>query len=118
VTHDRISLRNVRAYGKHGADPRERDHAQALDLDLELELDLSRARASDELSDTLDYAALHALVTRVVGQRSYLLLERLGDELLTEIMHDARVSAASVTIAKPELLAGATPSVTLHRRRS
>ena len=115
---DRITLRNVRAYGKHGADPRERDPAQPLDLDLELALDLSRARASDSLADTLDYAALHTLVTRIVAELSYQLLERLGEELLVEIMRDPRVSAARVTIAKPKLLAGATPAVSVQRTRT
>jgi dihydroneopterin aldolase len=115
--HDRIALRGVRAYGKHGANPGERDHPQPLDVDLELDLDLSAARTSDALDDTLDYAALHALVTGVVRDRSYRLLERLGDELLREIMHDVRVVAARVTIAKPALLGGATPAVTLHARR-
>jgi dihydroneopterin aldolase len=115
---DSIAVRNIRAYGKHGANPGERDFVQAFDIDLELDVDLRAARASDALADTLDYAALHALVVRTVRERSHQLLERLGDEILAEILRDERVAAARLTLAKPGLLAGATPSVTLHARRT
>lgn len=115
--NDRIELRGIRAYGRHGANPGERDHPQAFDLDLTLELDLGAARRSDVLADTLDYAALHATIVRLVRERSYALLERLGDEILSEIMRDPRVATAALTLAKPALLAGATPAVTLRASR-
>jgi dihydroneopterin aldolase len=82
-----------------------------------LELDLSAARKSDALTDTLDYSTLHATVVRLVRERSYNLIERLGADLLDAILADPRVLRASVRIAKPELLAGATPAVILHAAR-
>jgi dihydroneopterin aldolase len=117
MSGDRIEIRGLRAYGRHGANPGERDHAQAFDIDLELELDLSAARTSDELADTLDYAALHADVLELVRARSYALLERLGDEVVRTLLRDPRVRAASVRIAKPNLLGGATPAVTVRAER-
>jgi dihydroneopterin aldolase len=117
VSRDAIALRGIRAHGRHGANAGERDAAQPLDLDLELELDLSAARRSDDLRDTIDYDALHASVVDLVGRRSYRLLERLADEVAALVLADARVRAVSVTIAKPRLLAGATPSVTVRAAR-
>jgi len=117
VNLDTIAVRGIRAYGKHGANPGERDFVQAFDVDLELEVDLTAARASDDLADTLDYAALHGLILRAVRERSYRLLERLGDEILSEILRDERIASACLTIAKPRLLGGATPAVTLRARR-
>ena len=117
MTGDTIAVRAIRAYGKHGANPGERDHVQPFDIDVELEIDLAAARRSDALDDTLDYAALHANVVRLVGDRSYRLLERLGDDILRDIMRDERVRAVRLTIAKPALLAGATPSITFLERR-
>jgi dihydroneopterin aldolase len=114
---DRISLRGIRAYGKHGALPRERDHPQLFAIDLELEVDIARARVSDALADTLDYALIHARTVALVRDRSYALLERLADELAEMLLRDERVACATVTVAKPELLDGATPSVTVHRSR-
>ena len=118
MTLDTIELRGIRAFGHHGADPGEKLVAQPFDIDVSLELDLSAARRSDALADTLDYATLHATIVRLVRERSYDLIERLGADLLEAILADARVQRASVRIAKPELLAGATPAVTVHAARA
>jgi 7,8-dihydroneopterin aldolase/epimerase/oxygenase len=115
--NDRIELRGIRAFGHHGADPGEKIVAQPFDIDVMLELDLSAARTSDALADTLDYSVLHATIVRIVGERSYDLIERLGADLLDAMLADSRVARASVCIAKPRLLAGATPAVTLHAAR-
>jgi dihydroneopterin aldolase len=114
---DGIALRGIRAYGKHGANPGERDYVQPFDLQLELDVDLSAPRRSDALPDTIDYAALHARITRLVETQSFALLERLGETILGDVMLDARISAARLEIAKPGLLAGATPSVLLRADR-
>jgi dihydroneopterin aldolase len=114
---DSIELRGIRAFGHHGADPGEKVVAQPFDIDVWLELDLSAARKSDALADTLDYSMLHATIVKLVRERSYDLIERLGADLLDAILADPRVERASVRIAKPELLAGATPAVTLHAAR-
>jgi dihydroneopterin aldolase len=112
---DRITLRGVRASGRHGANPGERDREQPFEIDAVIELDLHVAQASDDLADTLDYANLHDRLVHVVASTSFALLERLAGELLATIFTDARAVRAEITIAKPCLLEGATPSVTLAR---
>lgn len=112
---DVIHLRGVRAYGKHGANPGERDRDQPFDVDVVIELDLRQAEVSDNLGDTLDYAKLHHRVTDIVESTSFTLLERLAAEIVRAIFSDARVARAEVEIAKPSLLDGATPSVRLRR---
>jgi len=112
---DRIALRGMRVYGRHGANPGERDREQPFDIDVLLEVDLRSAQASDVLGDTVDYAGLHRRLTEIVRTRSYALLERLAGELLHVVFADARVRRAQISIAKPALLEGATPSVTLER---
>ena len=115
---DVIRLRGVRAYGFHGAEAGERDRRQLLEIDVALELDLGAAAKSDELAETLDYAALANRLVRVVASTSYALLERLAADLLDVVFEDARIARAEVTIAKPGILNGATPSVTLRRASS
>lgn len=112
---DRIVLRGVRAYGRHGARPGERDHPQAFDVDVTAEIDLRAAQASDELSDTLDYAELHGRLVEIVASTSHALLERLAGDLLAAIFADVRIVRAEISVAKPGILDGATPSVTLRR---
>ena len=113
-----IAIRNIRASGRHGALPGERDEPQPFDLVVELDVDLSLARTRDDLADTVDYGSVHARVVALVAQRSFRLLERLGDEIVAELMGDPRVRSARVSIAKPRLLDGATPVVVLRSERS
>jgi len=114
---DRIEVRGIRAWGHHGANPGEQEVAQRIDVDLAIDLDLRAARASDDLADTVSYAELHARVVRIVARERCALLERLGELILDALLADARVVRACVALAKPGLLAGATPVVTLHRER-
>ncbi len=116
--NDTIALRGIRAYGKHGANPGERTYVQPFDLELELDVDLTAPRRSDALSDTIDYAALHARIVRLVETQSFALLERLGETIVGDVMRDERIVAARLSLAKPGLLAGATPSVTLRADRA
>jgi dihydroneopterin aldolase len=110
---DSIAVRGIRAYGKHGANLGERDQAQPFDIEVELKADLTRSRSSDMLADTIDYDALHGRIVAIVERTSFALLERLGEEMLHEIKKDERIRAARVCIAKPEILCGATPAVTV-----
>jgi len=115
---DRIEIRGIRAFGRHGADPGERDRPQAFSIDLSADLDLSLAQVTDDLADTIDYAKLYRRVVAAVANTSYALIERLASDVLDAIFADARVVRAEVTVAKPNLLDGATPSVTIARERA
>jgi dihydroneopterin aldolase len=112
-----IALRGIRAWGRHGANRGEQDIPQPLDIDLNVMLDARAARTSDALADTVDYAALHARVVHLVATERHRLLERLGESILSAVMADKRVAMAYVTIAKPGLLDGATPSVSFSKMR-
>jgi len=114
---DRIALRGIRVLARHGADPGEREREQLFELDVVVELDLATAAASDEIADTLHYGRLYRKIVDVVRERSHVLLERVAGDVLEVLLEDARVARAKVTVAKPELLDGATPSVTLERER-
>ncbi|MDP9018132.1 MAG: dihydroneopterin aldolase [Candidatus Eremiobacteraeota bacterium] len=112
---DLIELHGIKAYGKHGANPGERDEVQPFDVDVSLEINLAGAQRTDDLEQTLNYAALHESILRIIREHSYLLLERLAGAIIDEVFLDARVAAARVRVGKPGLLDGATPSVSLRR---
>lgn len=114
---DAITLRGVRAYGRHGANPGERDVRQLIEIDVTAELDLEPAQRGDDLAQTIDYAAVHEGIVRIVSSTSFALLEALAGALLDTILADDRVVRATVTLSKPKILAGATPAVTLTRAR-
>lgn len=107
----------MRVFGRHGANPGEKDVPQPFDIDISLDVDLARARATDALRETIDYDELHTAVRRIVTTTSYDLLERLGQDILDAIFADGRVHSACIRIGKPRLMAGTTPVVTLRQSR-
>jgi dihydroneopterin aldolase len=112
---DRIRISGIRAYGRHGVETHERAAPQPFDIDVVVDIDLGAAGRSDDLADTVDYARVHERLVAVVADTSFALVERLASELLDLVFDDRRVRHAEVTVAKPQVLAGATPSVTLSR---
>ena len=97
---DRIELRGLRLLGVHGALAEEQGRAQPFEADLEVEADLARAARSDDLADTVDYAALVDAMARVVGSERYALLESLAERMAEVAMADERVRTVTVTIRK------------------
>ena len=112
---DVIAVRDIRVHGRHGALPHEREREQPFDIDVSLECDLTAAAAEDDLRQTIDYAGVKADVERVVRETSFALLERLAAEVLEALFMNPRIVRAEVSIAKPAILDGATPSVALRR---
>lgn len=57
-----IELKEMRFYACHGVMPQERKVGNHFVVDLSLTAPLERAVASDELDDTINYAAVYAVV--------------------------------------------------------
>jgi dihydroneopterin aldolase len=95
-----IVVSGLEAMGVHGVLPEEQTRAQPFGVDLELELDLDAAGASDDLADTLDYAAVIAVVVRIVETERYQLLERLATRIAAACREDTRVTRVVVTVRK------------------
>ena len=73
LTTSYIHLRQVRFHAFHGVMPQERQVGADFVLDLKVGYPLERAMQSDEIADTLNYAALYNLVAREMQQPSKLL---------------------------------------------
>jgi dihydroneopterin aldolase len=112
-----IRISNMRFWGKHGANPGERDQTQPIDVDLEIVAEIENAIASDDLAHAIDYAALYQTCERVVTQRSFALLETLADGIAEAVCGDTRVAQVTVRVRKPRLLDGATPEIELRRSK-
>ncbi len=97
----RIVLRGVRVSTRVGWGEEERQVPQLLVLDLELELTPGPAAAPEDLASTVDYAELAGRVAGLVAGRVRRLLETVAGDVLTEVMRDGRVDAATVTVHKP-----------------
>jgi dihydroneopterin aldolase len=116
-SRDRIRIRGMRFWGKHGAAPAEQEVTQPIDVDVELRVDCEPAAKSDHLADAIDYDRVYAICEAVVTKRSFGLLETLAAACLTELLADARIEEATIHVRKPRLLSGATPEVEMTRAK-
>jgi dihydroneopterin aldolase len=117
---DVIEIRGLRVSGICGVLPEEQQRPQPLLIDLELMADLAAAGDSDDLADTVDYAAVSARVEDLVATGRVALLEHLAARIAEVCLEDVRVTQATVHVRKlrppvPQLLD--TTGVRITRRR-
>lgn len=99
---DKIILKGLRFYGKHGVMEHERELGQVFEVDLEMSVDLRQAGLKDDLSLSVNYAEVFDLVEEVVTGKPHFLLEAVAERiagLLLERCH--LVQAVRVLMKKP-----------------
>lgn len=97
---DRIVLRDLRVSTRVGVGDEERSHPQGVLIDVTIEVDLSAAGASDDLTDTIDYAAVIDRVARLVEGAETRLLEHLAQRVADEMSGVEGAERVTVKIAK------------------
>ena len=102
MTGDRISLLGLRAFGRHGVLDHERRDGQEFMVDAVLWLDTRPAAAADDLSLTVDYAAVASRLAAIVSGEPVALIETLADRLAAACLsaHEA-VREVEITVHKP-----------------
>lgn len=101
MTPDRIALKGLRARGRHGALPAERELGQEFVVDATLFLDTREAAAGDDLGATVHYGELAEALVRVVEGEPVALIETLAQRLAEVCLADERVQEAEVSVHKP-----------------
>ena len=118
---DRIELRDISARGRHGWFSEERERGQLFRVDVVLGVDTRVAAATDDLADTVDYAALAESVVAVIEGEPVFLIETLAARIADRCLEDASAEDVEVTVHKPEAPM-AVPfgdvTVTIRRARS
>ncbi|MGH2489096.1 MAG: dihydroneopterin aldolase, partial [Candidatus Limnocylindria bacterium] len=97
-----VAIRGIRAQGRHGVGDDERARPQPFEVDVTLRADVFQAAASDQLDDTVDYAALQVVVTTRVQDESFHLIETLAGSIGRAILDRWPIVAeVEVAIRKP-----------------
>lgn len=103
---DRIVLEGVSATGYHGVLPEERRNGQPFVVDVELVTDTSVAADSDDLGDTINYAAVAADVRDIITGEPVDLIETLAERIARICLTRSGVVAVQVTVHKPQAPVG------------
>lgn len=100
ITGSKIYLDDIRFYAYHGVMEQERQVGAEYLVSLAIETDLSEAVHTDDLADTVNYAALYALIEREMSVPSKLLEHvagRIGQRLLEEF---DKIATLTVRVTK------------------
>lgn len=100
---DTIQIKGMRIFAYHGVGPEEKRDGQPFVLDIAMKADLSRARRSDDLEDTVNYAAVVEAVRAAFTAQSYDLIERAAQAVCDAVLEGfPPVQEVQVLLKKPE----------------
>ena len=109
-----LELNGLTVFCIIGELPEERVNPQMLRVDLVLTVD-GAAATTDELADTVDYAALAARVRAALVAAECRMIERAAKLALDVCLAETKVSAAKVRVTKSGAVAGLeSASVTIE----
>ena len=100
ITSSYIILRNVRFHAFHGVMPQERKVGADFLVNLRVGYPLEQAMQSDEVSDTLNYAALYEVVKTEMMQPSNLLEHVAGRIAEAIVKHFSQVTSIDLELTK------------------
>lgn len=118
--NDRIELKGIEVYARHGVLPSEQEKAQVFKVDVTAYTDVAVPAATDDIADALDYASLAMEVREVVGSESHELIETVATRVVDAVMSHSAVTRSIVTIHKPNApidIVFEDVSVTVERSR-
>ena len=102
-TNFTISLNNIVVYGFHGVHQEEKTLGQRFEIDLEYRLSNPTFPWKDEERATVSYVNAHKIVSRVCEEKSFNLIETLGNRIIEEMRSRYSVDLIVVRIRKPSV---------------
>lgn len=103
---DIITLEGLRADTLLGVYPRERLLAQTVEIDLSIGFSSASAGASDDLADTIDYAAVVARIRADLASSRFHLLEALAEHVAELLLAEFGAAWVRVGVSKLGVIAG------------
>jgi len=98
-----ICLKNIVVYGFHGVHPEEKSLGQRFEIDLEYRLKNPANPWIDEERSTISYVNAHNIISRVCAEKSFNLIETLGNRIIEEMRENYMVDIIVVRIRKPSV---------------
>lgn len=118
--NDIVTVRGITARGRHGVLPAERELGQPFVVDVSLGLDTAAAARTDDLTLTVDYAAVAAAVVDAVSGEPVDLIETLAERIAGRLLGFQGVDWVEVCVHKPQApihVPFGDVSVTIRRER-
>lgn len=103
---DIIFIEELRAETWVGIYPREKAMPQTVLLDIQMGVSTAPAGASDNIRDTIDYAAVSTRLRAELAERHFNLLEKLAEFAAALILKEFSAQWVRISVAKLGMLKG------------
>ena len=113
---DTIRIHELQVQCRIGVPAAERATPQPLLVSVEMALDLTAAARSDDLTDTIDYAAVAQRIEQVAAGRSWQLIESFAGEIAQMILDE--FPARQVTVEVQKFILPRTRAVSVRLTRT
>lgn len=97
MTATRLFLTGIRAAGRHGANPAEKDEPQEFVVDLDVEVEVT----GDDIHRTADYRRVVSAARDTVSKESFDLLETLAQAVVAAVQGLDGVVRVTAVVHKP-----------------
>jgi dihydroneopterin aldolase len=97
LTTARLFLTGIRATGRHGARPGEKDEPQDFVVDLDIEVEVG----DDVIGGTADYRGISEATRAIVEERSFDLIESMAAAIADDLLQLERVTRVTAVVHKP-----------------
>ncbi|WP_148373129.1 dihydroneopterin aldolase [Bacteroides bouchesdurhonensis] len=115
-----IFLENIRCYAYHGVAPQENLIGNEYIIHIKLKVDISLAAATDEVTDTVNYAEIHKVIKNEMSIPAKL-LEHVGGRIVSKLFIEfPSVEEIEISLSKRNPPMGAdidAAGITLHCSR-
>jgi 7,8-dihydroneopterin aldolase/epimerase/oxygenase len=108
-----LFIKDLVVTGKHGVNESEKLMPQRFKISVHILLKDTEPNKSDDLNDTVDWSYLRKQIIKAVESTSFNLMERLAQEITSQIMTDTRIKKLELVIDKIDAFSDCTPGVKL-----
>ena len=116
----KVNLKELVFYGYHGVAPEERTLGQRFIVNFSFQTANEHDQQISELSDTVDYTKVYAIIKHVIEEHKFPLLESCANMILDNVMNDFPIIIYSIVkIKKPSVpIHGVLDAVEMEMERS
>lgn len=100
---DTLILHQITTQCRLGVFEWEQENPQTVWVDLELTIDVKKIAATDEISESVDYAKVVLTINEIVGGKPYKLIETLAEVIASQILERFSTSSVKVRVEKRAL---------------
>jgi len=114
---DAVRIRGLKLQARVGVTESERAQPQPIQMDLTLFLPLTKAGRSDDMTETVDYAAVCRETAGIVAAQPFNLVEAIAEQTADRLLWKFRPRRVRVTVRKFSVPEAESVGVTISRGR-